>query len=176
MGVTDPEDAELLRRLGVPHSYRVCVCGSRVWGEAFDKQRRPRSPAHIRIEAAVVPKLVGRLAELKGSELVLVVGGARGADTAAELAGRAMGVTIERYDADWDHEGRAAGPMRNQRMLDTGLDLLVALYAYGEPFNPGMSRGGTNDMVYRAVAAKVHVHAWSAGGWRTFDGVRWSPQ
>lgn len=174
--VADTDDAELLRRLGVPHRYRVLVCGSRVWGEAFDKQQRPRRPAWVAEENAIVARIVARLAELKGEELVLIVGGAKGADTMAESAGRVARAAIERYDADWDHEGKAAGPMRNQRMLDTGVDLCVALYARGEPFNPGMSRGGTNDMVFRCVAARVHVHAWVEGGWRTFDGVRWSPQ
>jgi hypothetical protein len=48
---------------------------------------------------------------------------------------------------DWKRHGPAAGPMRNQRMLDWGPDLVVA-FAGGK---------GTADMVRRARAAGVDV-------------------
>ncbi len=160
--------------LGVRLTYRVCVCGSRTFGEERDRQGSPRSESGLRVEREVVARTVKRLAELKGEALVLVVGRAKGADSRAEAIGQLHGAAIEPFPADWDHEGKAAGPMRNARMLASGLDLCVALYALGEPFNPGMSRGGTNDMVFRCVAAKVPVYAWHELRWRTFDGRRWS--
>jgi hypothetical protein len=186
MGMTDlatePDiaDEALLKPLGIGHRYRVCICGSRTWGEPFTKAGLPRLATHIAVERATVGLMVGRLAELKGVALVLIVGGAKGADTMAEEAAKTMGIPFERFDADWrpveqGGEGKSAGPMRNARMLASGLDLVVALYAYGEPFNPGMSRGGTNDMVWRSVAAGVQVHAWAEGRWRSFDGRRWHP-
>ena len=48
---------------------------------------------------------------------MVIVGGARGADS---LAARARGVPVCEYLTDWAKEGRAAGPLRNQRMLDDG--------------------------------------------------------
>jgi hypothetical protein len=37
------------------------------------------------------------------------------------------GIACIAYEADWKHEGRAAGPIRNKRMLDEGSpDLVVA--------------------------------------------------
>ena len=37
-------------------------------------------------------------------------------------------VALECYPADWDRHGKAAGPIRNQRMIDTGVDLVVAFH------------------------------------------------
>ena len=51
---------------------------------------------------------------------VLINGGARGADRQAQEWALANGIHVETYDADWHAHGRAAGPIRNQRMLDDG--------------------------------------------------------
>lgn len=82
-------------------------------------------------------------------EATLVIhGGARGGDHAGELAARAEELQSLIYPAEWGRHGRAAGPIRNQRMLIEGRpDLVVAL--------PG-SRG-TADMKRRARAAGVPV-------------------
>lgn len=58
-----------------------------------------------------------RLKELP-EDAVVVVGGARGADTIAEEEARAMGLAVEVYPARWDEEGRSAGFRRNERMLN----------------------------------------------------------
>jgi predicted Rossmann-fold nucleotide-binding protein len=59
--------------------------------------------------------------------MVVIAGGARGADTlAAEWAGD-RGIPTQVYMAEWERLGRKAGPIRNQRMLDEGRpDLVVA--------------------------------------------------
>lgn len=78
----------------------------------------------------------------------LVTGGAAGADHYAEgwwlihKRGRS-----ELHRADWDKHGKAAGPIRNQEMLDSGVDLVIAF--------PGGK--GTTDMVKRAKKAGVEV-------------------
>lgn len=87
---------------------------------------------------------------------VLLHGGASGADTIADTwAWRKRrtqeGPIVQRYavsDADWGAHGRAAGPMRNQRMLDEGKPDLVVAFAGGR---------GTADMVRRARRAGVPV-------------------
>lgn len=57
----------------------------------------------------------------------LIHGGARGADTLAGEWARRRGIDCTVYDANWDVEGRAAGPIRNKRMLDEGIpDLIIA--------------------------------------------------
>lgn len=78
----------------------------------------------------------------------IVHGGAAGADALAGAWARDNGCPEREYLADWDALGRAAGPLRNQKMLDeTKPDLVIAF--------PGGA--GTADMVRRAKAAKVPV-------------------
>jgi hypothetical protein len=78
---------------------------------------------------------------------LLITGGANGADMlAADWAGyRQVPKLI--FRADWERHGRAAGPIRNQQMLECKPDLVVA-FAGGR---------GTADMVRRAKAAGIHV-------------------
>lgn len=83
----------------------------------------------------------------KGDPPTLVSGGATGADRLAEQYARAYGWTVEVHHADWKTHGRAAGPIRNQKMADAGADLLVAF--------PGGR--GTADMVRRARKAGIPV-------------------
>jgi hypothetical protein len=77
----------------------------------------------------------------------LVQGLARGADTLAQQWAEARGVQCIGFRANWDEFGKAAGSIRNQQMLDYGLDGLVAF--------PGGA--GTADMVRRTRAAGVTV-------------------
>ena len=62
-----------------------------------------------------------------GATLV-IHGGAKGADTIAGEWAQARGIPVEVYMADWARDKRAAGPIRNKRMLVEGKpDLVVAL-------------------------------------------------
>ena len=70
----------------------------------------------------------------------IVHGDARGADSYVELIAPHYGHKTERHPADWQQHGKAAGPIRNQKMLDAGADLVIAF--------PGGE--GTADMVGRA--------------------------
>jgi len=85
---------------------------------------------------------------------VLMHGGARGADRLAGMWGLSRGVVVEVYPANWKEHGLAAGPIRNQEMLDAGPDLLVAF--------PGGR--GTADMVRRARQAGLEVIEAQAEG------------
>ncbi len=78
----------------------------------------------------------------------IISGMAPGADTfAAEWAER-FGFPLHKFPADWRKHGRAAGPIRNQRMIDEGKpDLVIAF--------PGGT--GTADCVRRAEAAGIRV-------------------
>jgi len=78
---------------------------------------------------------------------VLVHGAAQGADSLADAIAASFGWSRERHPADWNRYGKAAGPIRNQEMVDSGLDVLIAF--------PGGR--GTEDMVTRAKAAGVLV-------------------
>ena len=88
------------------------------------------------------------LARTWGPELTIIEGDARGADQMAGNWAKARGHTLLKYPANWRGFGQAAGPLRNQQMLDEGKpDIVVAF--------PGSS--GTRDMVRRAKAAAIPV-------------------
>lgn len=82
------------------------------------------------------------------ADAILVHGAAPGADSVCahwwyDIQGR----TVDPHPANWKKYGKAAGPIRNQEMLDSGVDLVVAF--------PGHQ--GTADMVRRAKKAGVEV-------------------
>jgi hypothetical protein len=83
--------------------------------------------------------------------VTVIEGGAKGADALAanwvKNPGWAGTIKHEQYPADWHKHGKAAGPIRNQQMLDTGIDLVLAF--------PGGR--GTADMIQRAQKAGVEV-------------------
>ncbi len=59
----------------------------------------------------------------------------------------------EVYEADWHEHGRAAGPIRNARMIAEGRPDLVIAFPGGR---------GTADMVSRARKAGIEVREVSA--------------
>lgn len=65
------------------------------------------------------------------------------------------GLPVEAHPADWRSCGRAAGLIRNQRMVDLGADLCLA-------FPLGESRG-TWDCVARARKAGIEVRIIEPG-------------
>lgn len=77
----------------------------------------------------------------------LIHGDASGADRLAQQWAQSRGVSVDPHPADWKKYGRAAGPMRNQKMLDNKPDQLVAF--------PGGK--GTADMIARAKRAGLKV-------------------
>ena len=52
------------------------------------------------------------------NEIVILSGGAKGADTLGEQYAKENGFEIERYLADWDTYGKSAGPRRNRIMAE----------------------------------------------------------
>ncbi len=111
---------------------RVLVCGGRnfcdkstLWG-ALDSLQR----------------------EVPHDALTIIQGGAHGADQMAREWCQSRGVAYENYPANWEVEGKAAGPIRNQRMIDDGKPDRVIAFPGGK---------GTRDMIRRAQAAKLPV-------------------
>lgn len=86
-----------------------------------------------------------------GEEVVLVHGGAPGADTLAHnIWTQHGGPHIEVHPADWEQYGKAAGPIRNQEMVALGADLCLAF------FDEHPNRG-THHCVSLAEAAGIPV-------------------
>ena len=83
--------------------------------------------------------LFDALADQYEPGMIVVHGGARGADTLAcewvkEMQSLGYQVTAEVHPADWYEYGKAAGFIRNQEMVDAGADVCLA-------FPLGESRG-----------------------------------
>lgn len=61
---------------------------------------------------------------------VIIHGAARGADTMAGVIAKNLGFAeIVAVPADWEQYGRAAGPIRNKKMLDMDPDLVLAFHS-----------------------------------------------
>lgn len=78
----------------------------------------------------------------------IIAGKARGADTLAIDWAVNNWIDFQEFPADWDKHGKAAGPIRNQQMLDEGKPDLVVAFPGGR---------GTADMVRRAKKAGVET-------------------
>lgn len=87
------------------------------------------------------------ISELDPVPELIVHGNARGLDLMVKFVAKELGIPTKAFPANWDIYGRAAGPMRNQSMVDFGLDLLLA-------FPGGV---GTKDMTDRAIKAGIKV-------------------
>ena len=92
----------------------------------------------------------------KYDDIIVVEGGAPGADLLSKKAAISLNIEYREYKADWKKYGRAAGPKRNQQMLDCERpDLVVA-------FHPNINESkGTKDMVNRARKANIPVEIYS---------------
>lgn len=78
----------------------------------------------------------------------IIHGCATGADSEAMIVAEALGIKHAPFRADWQKYGRAAGPIRNRRMITEGKPDLVVAFPGGR---------GTADMVRRARVAGIPV-------------------
>lgn len=89
-----------------------------------------------------------------GKDVTIIHGGATGADQFADDWAVTYWKEILVYPARWDIYGNAAGPIRNQLMLDEGKPDLVVAFPGGK---------GTQDMISRALKANIPVRVINAG-------------
>lgn len=111
-------------------SARVLVCGGR------DYSGTPS-----------VASVLDGLLESDGIACI-IQGGATGADADARAWAMRNDVAYLTVQAAWEQHGKAAGPLRNARMLREGKPTLVVAFPGGR---------GTADMVRKAKAAGVPV-------------------
>lgn len=109
---------------------RVIVCG----GRDYENDVRVRAV----LNAGIDGEQITAIAE----------GGATGADEHAQEWAFLTDTPCETFEADWMRHGKAAGPIRNQQMLDEFKPDAVIAFPGGR---------GTADMVRRARKAGVRV-------------------
>lgn len=114
---------------------RVLVCGGR---DYVDVKR-----VFAELDALMRPAFAAG-----DTEFVVIHGDAAGADTFASAWAARRDVAQQGYPAQWEADGRAAGPIRNARMLIEGKPDLVLAFPGGR---------GAADMVRKARKAGVRV-------------------
>lgn len=70
-------------------------------------------------------------------EIIILSGNAPGADTLGEQYATKRGFALEKYPADWNQYGKAAGPIRNEIMAENA-DALVAFWDGKSPGTKSM--------------------------------------
>jgi hypothetical protein len=128
--------------------FKVIVCGDREWTD--------RVPIYSFVTQLYLRNL---------DSLVLITGGARGADRIAHAAAKDLGLPDERnlvfpYIGGL---GKRGGPARNRQMLAQGPDLVVAFHA------DLAHSSGTRSMVDIALAAGVPVNLSNGELWTPLD-------
>ena len=145
---------------------RVLVCGGRDYGQV--PRGIPKfTPAYYAAERQATRERAALFDALDAIDDVAVIieGGATGADRLAAMWARGSGVELQTFRVNWsdlshpDADIRklpggklydaAAGPRRNQRMIDEGKPDLVVAATGGR---------GTADMLSRARAAGIPVN------------------
>lgn len=127
---------------------RVLVCGSRIFNDRnllintldkFCKDRGLVTPLEKRDEYG----------NYMPEGLTIINGKAQGADLLSSDWAVVNWVPLEEYPADWKEHGKVAGFIRNQQMLNTGIDVVIA-------FPRGEARG-TQHMITIAAKADIEV-------------------
>lgn len=88
---------------------RVLITGSRAWVR--------ESTIHRALDAVI---------HQWGTNVIIVHGTARGADTIAGDYARSKGLRVEEHPADWNKYGKRAGYVRNAEMVTLDADVVLA--------------------------------------------------
>jgi hypothetical protein len=109
---------------------KVLVCGSRYW-----------------IDIEIILKRLDKLP----CDTIIVEGGCCGADLLARNVALEIGLEVIEFPASWKKHGKAAGIIRNFRMLETKPELIIA-------FHDNMAKSkGTKHTVSEARKAGIEV-------------------
>lgn len=120
---------------------KLLVCGGRTYSD--------RNRVYAEIAKAIEWESTDQMDSwMPPNGTKIISGGAPGADAIAIDWAAVHWTQLEVYEAEWEKHGRAAGPIRNQRMLDEGKPDKVLAFPGGT---------GTADMVRRARAAGIPV-------------------
>ncbi len=115
---------------------KVLICGDREWQDS--------------------KTIADRIKHLPPGTKV-IHGACRGVDRIAGNAAFNLGLGVVQYPAQWKKYGRAAGPIRNKRMLDEKPDLVIV-------FHTNLARSkGTKNMMTLAVDAGIPIEIIGGG-------------
>lgn len=119
---------------------RVLVCG----GRNFD-----RFDAWEWLERNAYDEIAYKTGCFSSVSLEAIIqGGARGADQGAADWGKSEGVKVMEFKANWKKHGKAAGPIRNSKMIKEGKPDIVIAFEGGK---------GTQNMISQAEAEGIPI-------------------
>lgn len=128
----------------------MLVCGGRWYGrvplDSSPDMRRAHA-ARAAKQAFFMREALGHLKRERSVSRV-ISGGAPGADTIAHQWAVSQTIASIVMRAEWKKFGRAAGPIRNKRMLDEGKPDFIVAFTGGD---------GTDNMITQARFAGVEV-------------------
>ena len=119
---------------------RILICGGRDWTNADPIRRELQNILD------------------NGEEIECVIhGDCRGADRVGAAVAKSLGLDVLAFPANWKRYNKAAGPIRNQQMIDEGKPTrLLAFHTEIEQST------GTKDMVTRALKAHIPVYTYKS--------------
>lgn len=112
------------------NAMKIVVCGDRNWANK-----------------GIIRK---RLLKLP-SNAIVIEGGCDGADLLAREVALAIGLEVVEFPAAWKKYGKAAGPLRNIRMLNTNPQLIIAFH------DNIINSKGTKGIIMEARKRKIVV-------------------
>jgi hypothetical protein len=133
---------------------RILVCGGRNYGNINPHRTDERLREYHYIQACLNDLIIEHSTfyvpndNWLPTDIVIIEGGATGADQAAATFAHVNYCQHEQYPADWKKYGRGAGYIRNKQMLEEGKPDLVVAFPGGR---------GTDLMVELATRAGVKV-------------------
>ena len=95
----------------------------------------------------VVAEEFGKLAMVTGRHLTIAHGAARGIDAIADELAKHYFWDVHPIEANWKKYGKAAGPLRNNQLLDLKPSLVLAF--------PHRDSIGTRDMITKAMDRQI---------------------
>ena len=116
--------------------FNVIICGSRDYTD-YEKLRKA-------CDFYLSKKMQA------GENVVIISGGARGADSLGERYARERGLECKIFPADWNEYGKKAGMIRNRKMAEIANACIAFPYAYSE-------NRGTNNMIILAKQMNLLV-------------------
>ena len=113
-------------------------------------------------DTALIERVVNRWLDRTQNNLVIVSGGAKGADIAGERAAKAIGIPTIIHLPEWEKYGKSAGFKRND-LIVRDADVVIAFFA------PGPRSKGTANTVASAKLAGKAVYEYHEGQWFTHE-------
>ena len=123
------------------YEINILICGSRDWNHFNTIKKYLEELKHTYIHQNEI------------TPITYIHGGCKGADSITGHLATQLGLQVRVFKADWSKYGKAAGPIRNQQMLDEGKPNLVVAF-----HNALESSKDTLDMVSRARNAGITTH------------------